>query len=108
MAEFSINFRSSSMLSWTQMNASTIGSKKVSRSKTSKIIQQCAYTEAGERRFKKFFNIECGLGRSGSEFIVNGTETKRGQWGDTYLCLGLFPSTYLVKQAINGGIDATT
>lgn len=47
---------------------------------TRKIIQNCAFTETGEREFVKVFDIECGVGKKGSGFIVGGRENIRGQW----------------------------
>lgn len=47
---------------------------------TRKIIQKCAFTETGEREFEKMFDIECGVGKGGSGFIVGGNEVNRGQW----------------------------
>lgn len=47
---------------------------------TRKIIQQCAFTETGEREFEKVFDIECGVGKGGSGFIVGGNGTEKSQW----------------------------
>lgn len=47
---------------------------------TRKIIQNCAFTETGEREFEKIFDIECGVGVGGNGFVVGGMEIKRAQW----------------------------
>lgn len=47
---------------------------------TRKILQQCTFTETGDREFEKVFDIECGVGLGGSGYVVGGKETNRGQW----------------------------
>lgn len=47
---------------------------------TSEIIRHCTFTETGERDFGKVFDIECGVEKSGSGFIIGGDEIRRGQW----------------------------
>lgn len=44
------------------------------------MVEECAFAEFGDGEFDKVFDVDCGVRKGGSGFIVRGKETQRGQW----------------------------